>query len=164
MRNPIGRAILVDVARSTRNPTSTFLRHYLEMVVAMILGMVVLGFVLGALLGLVGVEVGNWDRDQPELLLLGMAFTMTVPMVGWMRYRGHGWRAAGEMTTAMFAPSFVAIGFLQGGIAEDVHLLMMFEHVAMFVAMLAVMLLRRDEYTGTPAGRASDESGLGASA
>lgn len=143
---------------TSRGPTSTFLQHYLEMVVAMILGMVVLGFLLGALLGLAGVDVGARDREQPELLLLGMAVTMTIPMVGWMRHRGHRWRVAGEMTAAMFAPSFAAIGLLRAGLAEDVHLLMMLEHVAMFAGMLGVMLLRRDEYTGHP-GRQPAESG-----
>ncbi len=138
---------------STPSPTSTFLRHYLEMVVAMILGMVVLGFVFGALLSLVGVDVGAWDREQPELLLLFMALTMTVPMVGWMRYRGHRWRATSEMTAAMFVPSFVAVGLLQAGLAEDVHMLMFFEHVAMFAGMFGVMLLRRDEYTRELPGR-----------
>lgn len=140
-------------------PARTFLQHYLEMVVAMILGMVVLGFLLSAVLGLAGVEVGDWDDEQPELLLLGMAFTMTVPMVAWMRHRGHGTRAAGEMTAAMFVPSFAAIALLQAGAADDVHMLMLFEHVAMFAGMLAIMLLRRDEYTGDPSGGEPADAG-----
>jgi hypothetical protein len=33
-------------------------------------------------------------EDAPALSLLGMAVVMTVPMVGWMRYRGHGWQSS----------------------------------------------------------------------
>jgi hypothetical protein len=121
----------------------TFLKHYFEMVVAMLLGMVVLGMPLDLLLGSAGV-----DTDAPVLMLLGMAFTMSVPMVAWMRYRGHDWAPAWEMTASMFAPSFAAIALYSGGVVDDTHALMMIQHIAMFPAMLAVMLLRRDEYSG----------------
>jgi len=131
--------------------TLHFIRHYVEMVVAMVLGMLVLGGLGAALLGAVGIEVGNWRTEAPELLLLGMALTMTVPMVAWMRHRGHGWAPASEMTAAMFVPTFAAIALLWAGAVEDSHALLMIQHIAMFPAMLAVMLLRRDEYTGHPA-------------
>jgi hypothetical protein len=125
-----------------------FIRHYIEMVIAMFVGMIVLGGAGAVLLAAVGVDAGSWKTDEPELLLLGMAFTMSAPMVAWMRYRGHGWAPAWEMTASMFAPSFAAIGLLWGGTVEDSHALLMIQHIAMFPAMLAVMLLRLDEYTG----------------
>ena len=126
----------------------TFARHYLEMLIAMMVGMFALGMPLGALLGAAGVDVGAWDTDAPELLLLGMAFTMSVPMVAWMRYRGHGWSASWEMTASMFIPSFAAIALLWGGLVEDSGTLLAIQHVAMFPAMLVAMLLRREEYSG----------------
>jgi hypothetical protein len=126
----------------------TFLKHYLEMVVAMLLGMFVLGPPLALLLGLAGVDVGAWHTDAPELMLLGMAFTMSVPMVAWMRYRGHGWAPAWEMTASMFVPSLAAIALLWGGIVEDSDTLLAIQHVAMFPAMLVAMVLRRGEYSG----------------
>jgi len=125
-----------------------FVRHYIEMVVAMFLGMFVLGLPLGALLGIVGVDVSGWQIDARELLLLGMAFTMSVPMAGWMRYRGHGWAPVWEMTGSMFVPSFAAIGLLWAGIVDDTDALLYIQHVGMFPSMLAVMVLRLDEYTG----------------
>jgi hypothetical protein len=125
-----------------------FTRHYIEMVVAMVLGMFVLGAALAAPLELAGVAVSNWDRDAPALLLLSMAFTMTVPMVAWMRYRGHGWAPAADMTAAMFLPSLVAVGLLWAGLETDTHALMMIQHIAMGPAMLVAMLLRVHEYTG----------------
>jgi hypothetical protein len=130
-----------------------FVRHYIEMVVAMLLGMLVLGFVLGALLGVVGIEVAHWDTGAPALLLLGMAATMSAPMVAWMRYRGHGWRLAWEMAASMFLPTFATIGLLSTGALDDIDALLHIQHVAMFPSMLVAMLLRRDEYTAH-AGRA----------
>jgi len=127
--------------------TLHFIRHYVEMVIAMLAGMLVLGGGFSLALAAVGVD-GGWREDAPELLLLGMAFTMTVPMVAWMRHRGHGWTPAREMTAAMFLPTFAAIALLWAGAVEGTHAPLMIQHVAMFPAMLAVMLLRRDEYTG----------------
>jgi hypothetical protein len=125
-----------------------FVRHYIEMVVAMFLGMFALGLPLAALLGVVGVDVSAWQHDARELLLLGMAFTMSVPMAAWMRYRGHGWAPVWEMTGSMFVPSFAAIGLLWAGITADTDALLYIQHIGMFPSMLAVMLFRLDEYTG----------------
>ena len=125
-----------------------FVRHYTEMVVAMFLGMFALGMPLAALLGLVGVDVSAWQTEARELMLLGMAFTMSVPMAAWMRHRGHGWAPVWEMTGSMFVPSFVAIALLWVGTVEDRGALLFIQHVGMFPSMLAVMLLRLDEYTG----------------
>jgi hypothetical protein len=126
----------------------TFIRHYIEMLIAMVLGMFVLGIPLAGLLGIAGVDVSTWETDAPELMLLGMAFTMSVPMVAWMRYRGHGWAPAWEMTASMFIPSFAAIALLWGGLVEDSGSLMTIQHIGMLATMLAAMLLRLDEYTG----------------
>jgi hypothetical protein len=73
---------------------------------------------------------------------------MTVPMVAWMRYRGHGWPASAEMSASMFIPAFATIALLWGGLVEDIGALMLIEHVAMLPAMLVAMLLRREEYSG----------------
>lgn len=122
--------------------TRTFLRHFAEMLLAMALGMLVLGGAGSALLELAGVDVA----DSPALLFGGMAVTMTVPMVAWMRHRGHGWAPAADMTVAMFAPSIAAIALLAVDVVEDAGALMAAEHVAMVAAMLVAMLLRRGEY------------------
>ena len=79
-------------------------------------------------------------------MLLGMATSMTVPMVGWMIYRGHGRRANMEMSASMFVPTFAVITLTWADVVTDTGALMTIEHVAMFVAMAAVMLLRPAEY------------------
>jgi hypothetical protein len=61
------------------------------MLAAMFLGMFALGMPLAAGLSVVGIDASAWRTDAPELMLLGMAFTMSVPMAAWMRYRGHRW-------------------------------------------------------------------------
>jgi hypothetical protein len=125
-----------------------FARHYVEMLVAMVLGMVVLGTPATFALGAAGMSMSELHNDTPALMLLGMAVTMTVPMVAWMRYRGHGWPASAEMSASMFIPAFATIALLWGGLVEDIGALMLIEHVAMLPAMLVAMLLRREEYSG----------------
>jgi hypothetical protein len=119
-----------------------FVRHYLEMVVAMLLGMAVLGLPLYA----VGSGWHELAIESPAVGFLGMATSMTVPMVGWMLYRGHGRRANLEMSASMFVPTLAVIGLTWADVITDTGALMTIEHVAMFVAMAAVMLLRPAEY------------------
>jgi hypothetical protein len=131
------------VSASTRQ----FVRHYIEMVMAMFAGMVVLGLPAGAALSAAGMSMSELHNDAPALMLLLMAVTMTVPMVGWMAYRGHGRRANTEMAASMFLPTFGVIALLWGGLVADIGTLMIIEHVVMLLSMLAAMLLRREEYT-----------------
>jgi hypothetical protein len=123
--------------------TRHFVRHYVEMVVAMFLGMAVLGLPAGWAMSAVGT---SWSEIGDAPMLFGMAVTMTVPMVAWMRYRGHRWRANAEMAASMFLPTFAVIALLWGSLVEDIGVLMLAEHVAMLLSMLAAMLLRPSEY------------------
>jgi hypothetical protein len=116
-----------------------FLRHYGEMVLAMFLGMAILGLPVDWIMSTAG-------ADSDAFMFLGMATTMTVPMVGWMLYRGHGWRANTEMSASMLVPAFAVIGVLTTGLLTDIGVLMLVEHVAMLLAMAGVMLLRPQEY------------------
>jgi flagellar biosynthetic protein FliP len=141
--------------------TRRFARHYLEMVVAMLLGMVGLGLVSAYVVDL---------PDRTGIELAEMAAWMTAPMVLWMRVRGHGWRSCAEMAAAMLLPAAGAMALLASGAVTDAHTLLMAEHIAMFPAMLVVMLLRRDEYacsgsgsTTTPASQGSVSVGVDAS-
>ena len=138
--------VLRMIDLSPHSPARHFIRHYAEMIVAMFLGMAVLGVPAGWALGAAGSSWSELNTDAPALMLLGMAVTMTVPMVGWMRHRGHGWRANAEMSASMLVPTFAAIALLAAG-AADIGFLLVVEHVAMLLGMLGVMLLRPAEYT-----------------
>jgi len=119
--------------------TRRFIRHYIEMVVVMVLGMFVLGAPANALVHTSG---------RPGLMLAEMAVTMTLPMIAWMRFRGHAWRPCNEMAASMILPAAGAIGLLAAGLVTGVGMLMVVEHAAMLASMLLAMLLRRDEYAG----------------
>jgi hypothetical protein len=116
------------------------------MVLAMFAGMGVLALPSGWAMGALGTSWSQLGDDAPALMLLWMATIMTAPMVGWMRYRGHGWRANAEMAASMFLPTFAAIALLAADLFEDVGPLMMLEHVAMLATMLGAMLLRPADY------------------
>src|SRR5215218_4723678 len=110
-----------------------FVRHYAEMVAAMFLGMLVLGVPAGWALGALGSSWSELNADAPSLMLLGMAFTMTVPMVGWMRFRGHGSRANAEMAASMLLPTFAAIALVLSAVVEDIDAVLIGEHIAMLL-------------------------------
>ena len=93
------------VRSEPRGRKRRFIGHFLEMIVVMSLGMAVFGAAFSALHDLLfgGDYAGAW-RDHVVLAAFGMAFNMTVPMVLWMRYRGHSWERGGEMAVAMNLP------------------------------------------------------------
>jgi hypothetical protein len=130
-----------------------FARHYLEMVIAMFAGMLVLGLPAEGVLQLFGTGVSELKTTAPAVVLLGMGIVMTVPMVAWMRYRGHRWQPSLEMAASMMVPTVAVIGLLAAGVS-DFGAAMAIEHVAMFPAMLAVMLMRWDEYSASHAHHA----------
>jgi hypothetical protein len=119
-----------------------FVRHLLEMTAAMMLGM----FALGALVAVTGGDLLELRLNHPSTALLLMASSMSVPMVGWMRYRGHGWKGGAEMSVAMFVPAvgLIACYWLGGVSAEPMCPLAC---AAMIPSMVVAMLLRLDAYT-----------------
>lgn len=133
-------------ARSTR----IFVRHALEMTVAMMLGMCVLGAAFGAIH--VAVFGAGFDRawhEHTELAVFAMTFNMTLPMVAWMRHRGHGWNACGEMAIAMFVLAVALLALFWLGVASG-QVILPLEMALMLPAMLVVMLVHLDEYAGRP--------------
>jgi hypothetical protein len=122
-----------------KTSTRRFIRHYIEMVVVMALGMFALGAPADAVVHTSG---------RPAPMLAEMAVTMTLPMVAWMRFRGHAWRPCNEMAASMLLPAAGAIGLLEAGLVTHTGMLMVVEHAAMLASMLIAMLLRRNEYTG----------------
>jgi hypothetical protein len=118
----------------------SFTRHLLEMVVAMMAGMAVLGVAVGLL--------GEPFGEVNLLVEYGvMGVFMSVPMVAWMRYRGHSWTDGMEMTAAMLVPMFSLVLPVELGVAGlSEHSLMVLAHAAMIGGMAALMLFRPDRY------------------
>jgi hypothetical protein len=115
-----------------------FVLHYLEMVLAMLAGMTALGVVTA-----LGLDL----PDRTGIRLVEMALWMTVPMVAWMRFRGHSLRASLEMAASMLLPAAAALALLATGLVTDGDVLVMAEHVVMFPAMLVAMVLRPADHT-----------------
>ena len=124
------------------SPNLRFARHYGEMVLVMFIGMFAFGLLESPFF-----SFGELLEDAPAAGLAVMGFNMTVPMVAWMRYRGHGWAPTTEMAASMVVPTVLAIALYGASVVTDGHTLMGIQHTIMFPAMLAVMLLRRDEYS-----------------
>ncbi|ANZ41275.1 hypothetical protein BBK82_40215 [Lentzea guizhouensis] len=115
--------------KTTTSAVWPLVRHGVEMLVAMLLGMALLGPL--------------WTPDSIELTALWMAVTMSVPMVLWMRYRGHG--RVWEMCAAMAVPYLVLlVPHWLGAIDHDAVL--MGGHVLMVPAMAVVMIRYRHEH------------------
>lgn len=126
---------------SPRRPTPgwrPFARHYLEMLLAMVAGMLVLG----------GLRSGSGLTvpldEQPGTSYVLMAIDMSLGMVAWMRFRGHGWAGTFEMCAAMFVP--LVLLPLVWAEAMGAMTFMMTAHVVMPTAMLAVLVRRHHEY------------------
>src|SRR5438105_5405442 len=131
-------ATVVPTSRTARRAERHQLAwHFFEMLLAMLAGMAVLGAlvqVICAALGHSGFLVDHVGLRAPL-----MAMNMTVGMAVWMRIRGHGWAAIGEMSAAMFIPLAVLIGpFWAGALSAGALLGAM--HVLMLPAMGVAML------------------------
>jgi hypothetical protein len=131
----------------TTHSTRRFFLHYLEMVAAMFIGMFALGKPADLLFSALGTSTSS---QHPAMMLFSMGVTMTVPMVAWMRFRGHAWRPTNEMAASMLIPTFAAMALVGAGAMKGGPV-MVIEHVAMLAGMLIAMLLRRDEYSGAHA-------------
>ena len=144
--NPAGSDPASAAGRSRRRDRAAwwrFTRHLAEMVIAMIAGMAVLGVVVAVLGELPG-------STSPLVEYAWMGAFMSVPMVAWMRRRGHAWMDGVEMTAAMLVPMFALVLPAQLGVAVpglSGHSLMLWAHVAMIGGMVALMVYRWDRYT-----------------
>ena len=87
--------------RGAASKTGRFLLHLLEMLIAMQAGMMLFHLVLGLLRIF---SISRAFESGTTLHALTMTVFMTVPMVAWMIFRGHGWRHCIEMVAAMIAP------------------------------------------------------------
>jgi len=130
-----------------------FLLHLGEMILAMMVGMAAGAAVLvlifsiflaSAVRGMTRVEVLN-QFAVPICLVVAVA--MIMPMVAWMRFRGHEWRPIAEMAAAMAIPlvpifGLLALQVIPGASACGLYC------VVMVPAMVVAMLFRFNLYTG----------------
>ena len=130
-------------ATATRTPRRAFLMHLGEMVLAMAFGMAVLGGAVEGVLRLAGTSL----TDAPAAVQAAvMAVDMTLPMVWWMRHRGHPKQHNLEMAASMLVPSAFAIALHWMRLVSS-DMVMVLQHQLMIPAMVGVMLWRYDHYS-----------------
>jgi hypothetical protein len=128
-----------------------FVLHFLEMCMPMCIGWAVGDAIYFAIADPLGSS--EPFRDWPELSLAIVTFTMTAPMVAWMRFRGMARRPTAEMAAAMVVLALLIL--VAGGLGlAAMDTLPWLAHGLMMPAMLVPMLLRLDLYTGHGMGRA----------
>jgi cytochrome bd-type quinol oxidase subunit 2 len=132
---------------SPHHPWRHFARHFLEMAAVMVGGMLAAGFVFMVVLNLAIDGEITWEQalvDYPAQALLVVAVGMSVPMIPWMRHRGHSRRSAYEMAAVMAVPAipFVCLALFDVVKGAQCSLYCLIG----FVAMPALMIYRRSEY------------------
>ena len=142
-------------------PWLPFIRHYIEMVLAMAIGMIA-SMPLGTLAFQAAGAPHLMDHAVPMTLV--MATGMALGMGAWMAWRRHGWRDIAEMTAAMYLPFAIFFPATLAGVMTG-GTLMVAGHALMLLAMLAVMLRRRDHYgyrrPARPAAQAAETGAPG---
>jgi hypothetical protein len=137
-----------------------FFRHFGEMFLAMMVGMMALAALDAAIFAAAGTSIPDVKDAAPEVWGLLMALNMTIGMTVWMRHRRHSWAMCAEMAGAMFVPAVAAIvlfwcAVIHGGAIGGVGM------AGMVPAMIAVMLLRRTEYSQPVHSHAREVVGQG---
>ena len=144
----------------TIRPAGGAVRHFLlhigEMLFAMFVGMAVFGALFSAILVAAGTTYSAALEAVPELIALTLMVEMTVPMVLWMRHRGHSAARIAEMAGAMLAVGVAAIVLLWSSVIASTSICGV-ECALMLPAMVAAMLVHRGEYS-RPAHRRHTEA------
>src|SRR5215204_3508753 len=142
----------MTTANNRRASPRTFLRkaghfvlHYLEMCLACCVGGVTLGVAFFGGAALIGYP--DLIVQAPVFSTLALTVILTLPTLGRMRFRHHGWRPSLEMGSATLGLGIVLVAF---GAVGLVPIGAMFEWVTRLACpvMLIPMLLRLNHYTG----------------
>jgi len=122
-----------------------FLRHLVEMCLVMCGGAAILSVAFFGGAALVGYP--DLISRFPEFATLVLAINLSLPMVAWMRFRGHEWRPTLEMAGGTMALGIllIAAGWLDIIPVSD---LFVWESRLACPVMLVAMLFRLDLYTG----------------
>lgn len=114
--------------------------HLGEMFLAMMIGMAALDAVFSGILTVAGISYADVVDDAPTAVALILMFNMTVPMLLWMRMRGHETSEVSEMSVAMVVVGAMTV-FLLWLAVIDAAAICGVECGLMIPAMVAAMLL-----------------------
>jgi hypothetical protein len=117
-----------------------FAWHLGEMFLAMVIGMAALDAVFEGTLALAGTSYADVEDTAPTAIALILMFNMTVPMLLWMRIRGHETSEVSEMSVAMVLVGAITV-FLLWLAVIDAAAICGIECGLMIPAMVAAMLI-----------------------
>ena len=122
-----------------------FILHFLELQIAMCLGALICYLIVR----LISVSSSFTVAYRPGTFLFaaGDIFFLTVPVVAWMIFRGHGWRHSLKVAFAMISPVAVIMVLGQFTAYDYFTWLLTAGYPAMSLGMLIYMLYRRDHFT-----------------
>jgi hypothetical protein len=140
---------------SVDRPWLRFVLRYVEITLVLVVGMMLLSMAVAALRTSAGFSYPVGARAAMASVEMGVI--MTVLMILWLRIFRFGWPTTLELSATMLIPALVAAALTQTGVI-GIGPAMIFEHVAMFVLMLAVMLRRRGEFMVRRGARKHAES------
>ena len=147
-----GEAKMATVATPGPGPGKqiiNFVRHFGEMCIAMCVGGIALYAAFFGAAGLIGYP--DLPERSPELSVIAVAFIYAFPMAAWMRFRGMEWRPTLEMSGATIGVGILLISLAWTGVTANSDLSEWADPSfcgPACVAMLVVMMLRLDLYTG----------------
>jgi hypothetical protein len=144
-RLPAGSHAVAAPPLSAWRQAAHFVRHYVEMCAPMCIGFAIGDLIYFAIAG--GFGYSEPFSELPALSVVVVTFTMTAPMVAWMRFRGMRGRPVVEMAAVM--PTLAGLLLILGWLGVlDMGDLALIEHGLMMPAMLVPMVRRLDLYTG----------------
>jgi len=117
-------------------------RHFFEMLAVMMVGMIAGAAIFLTIVGM------TWEEAttlHPMASLLVIAAGMSVPMAAWMLHRGMGRRNSAEMAAVMVIPVIPFLCLVWFDVTKSAQCGAYC--VVTIVAMLGLMLYRRDEYS-----------------
>lgn len=154
---PSGLAGEGRVARLLR-PIGRFGLHLLEMCMVMCAGAVVLSVLFFGAAGLLGYT--DLPKTAPELSVLVIALNLSVPMAGWMRYRGMAWQPTLEMSGSTLVVGLALVAAYWMDLIAKESLIDVQTSLACPI-MAAVMLLRFRLYSGGHSSHSAHDAHVG---
>lgn len=125
-------------------PIGRFIRHAFEMCLVMCIGAVTLNLLIWGGAALLGFT--DLTQRFPELSAFVVTLTLSLPMIAWMRFRGHGSRHTAEMVGPTVVTGVLLIGlYWLGAVAQDD--LIQWQLRLACPVMIVVMLLRFSFYS-----------------
>ena len=123
----------------------SFFLRFLELQIAMGLGALICYLVVR----LISVSSSFAAAYRPGTFLFatGDIFFLTVPVIAWMIFRGHGWRHSLKVAFAMISPVAVILVLGQFTAYDYRTWLLTAGYPAMSLGMLIYILYRRDRFT-----------------